>query len=110
MSLRARSLTEVKAPRGEHIAFDAAEPEFDLIEPRGIGRSKMQVQLGMIGQELCDPLGLMGREVVGGDVDLASLGLQRSKLAQEGHKLLAVWRAADCPRTLPPFAVSGQYT
>ena len=73
---------------GDDIAFDAAEPEFDLIEPRGIGRSKMQVHLGMIGQELCDPLGLMGREVVGDDVDLASLGLQRSKLAQEGHKLL----------------------
>ena len=54
----------------------------------------MQVHLGMIGQELCDPLGLMGREVVGDDVDLASLGLQRSKLAQEGHKLLGVWRAA----------------
>ncbi len=45
---------------GDDIAFDAAEPEFDLIEPRGIGRSKMQVHLGMIGQELCDPLGLMG--------------------------------------------------
>src|SRR6266478_662842 len=73
---------------GDDVAFDAAEPEFDLIEPRGIGRSKMQVHLGMIGQELCDPLGLMGREVVGDDVDLASLGLQRSKLAQEGHKLL----------------------
>jgi hypothetical protein len=49
-------------PAGDHIAFDAAEPEFDLIEPRGIGRSKMQVQLGMIGQELCDPLGLMRRQ------------------------------------------------
>jgi hypothetical protein len=26
-------------PAGDHIAFDAAEPEFDLIEPRGIGAS-----------------------------------------------------------------------
>src|SRR5882757_6194794 len=76
-------------PAGDHLAFDAAEPEFDLIEPRGIGRSKMQVQLGMIGQELCDPLGLMGREVVGDDVDLATPGLQRNDLTQEGHKLLS---------------------
>src|SRR5580700_1510484 len=49
----------------------------------------MQVQLGMIGQELRDPLGLMGREVVGDDVDLATLGLQRNNLAQEGHKLFS---------------------
>src|SRR5271155_6130879 len=75
-------------PASDHIAFDAAEPEFDLIEPRGIGRSEMQVQLGMIGQELCDPPGLMRREVVGDDVDLATLGLQRNNLAQESHKLL----------------------
>ena len=33
-------------PAGDHLAFDAAEPEFDLIEPRGIGRSKMQLPLG----------------------------------------------------------------
>jgi hypothetical protein len=74
-------------PAGAHLAFDAAEPEFDLIEPRRIGRSKMQMQLGMIGQELCDPPGLMGREVVGDDVDLATPGLQRNNLAQECHKL-----------------------
>jgi len=47
----------------------------------------MQVQLEMIGQELCDPLGLMGREVVG-EVDLAAPGLQRNNLAQKSHKLL----------------------
>jgi hypothetical protein len=57
-----------KDPAGDHIAFDPAEPEFNLIEPRGIGGSEVQVHLGMIGQELRDPLGLMGREVVGDDV------------------------------------------
>src|SRR5258708_22308775 len=88
---------------GDDIAFDAAEPEFDLIEPRGIGRSKMQVHLGMIGQELCDPLGLMGREVVGDDVDLASLGVQRSKLAQEGHTLLGGMAAAGAAPAPAPL-------
>jgi len=61
MSLRAKFLDRGEDPASDDLAFDAAEPEFDLIEPRGIGRSKMQVQLGMFGQELCDPLGLMGR-------------------------------------------------
>src|ERR1700693_2754593 len=77
-----------KDPAGDHIAFDPAEPEFNLIEPRGIGGSEVQVHLGMIGQELRDPLGLMGREVVGDEVDLTTSGLQRNNLAQEGHKLL----------------------
>src|SRR5260370_42631974 len=78
-----------KDPAGDHIAFDPAEPEFNLIEPRGIGGSEVQVHLGMIGQELRDPLGLMGREVVGDEVDLTTLGLQRNNLAHEGHKLLS---------------------
>jgi hypothetical protein len=49
----------------------------------------VRLQLGMIGQELRDPLGLMGREVVGDDVDLATLGLQRNNLTQEGDQLLS---------------------
>src|SRR5258708_39371647 len=80
-------------PASDDIAFDAAEPEFDLIEPRGIGRSKMQVQLGMFGQELCDPLVLMRRGVVGDVVDLASPALQLNNMTRESHKLL---RAIVC--------------
>jgi hypothetical protein len=45
-------------PARHHLAFDAGKPQFDLIEPRGVGRGEMQVQLGIIGEELCDPLGL----------------------------------------------------
>ena len=92
-------------PAGDHIAFDAAEPEFDLIEPRGIGRSKVQVQFGMIGQELCDPLGLMGREVVGDDMDLATPGLQRNNLAQESHKLLGSMAGSGLTQDLAAFGV-----
>jgi len=92
-------------PASDHIAFDAAEPEFDLIEPRGIGRSEMQVQLGMIGQELRDPPGLMGREVVGDDVDLATLGLQRNNLAQESHKLLGGMVGSGLTQDLAAFGV-----
>jgi len=36
-------------PPGDHIAFDLGESEFDLIKPRGQGRSEMQVQLGILG-------------------------------------------------------------
>src|SRR3984893_18210346 len=92
-------------PAGDDLAFDAAEPEFDLIEPRRIGRSKMQVQLGMSGQELCDPLGLMGREVVGDDVDLATPGLQRNNLAQESHKLFSGMVGRGLTQDLAAFGV-----
>ena len=86
--LTRRVIDGAEDPAGDHIAFDAGEPQFDLIEPRGIGWSEMQVQLGMLGQELCDPLGLMRREVVGDNVDLAAFGFQRHDLAEKGHKLL----------------------
>src|SRR3984893_10134266 len=92
-------------PAGDDLAFDAAEPEFDLIEPRRIGRSKMQVQLWMIGQELCDPLCLMGREVVGDDVDLATPGLQRNNLAQESHKLFGGMVRRGLTQDLAAFGV-----
>src|ERR1700728_4258161 len=48
----------------------------------------MQVQLGMLGQKLCYPLGLMRREVVGDNMDLPAFGFQRNDLAEKGHKLL----------------------
>src|ERR1700732_145522 len=92
-------------PASDDLAFDPAEPEFDLIEPRRIGRSKMQVQLGMIGQELCDPLGLMGREVVGDDVDLATPGLQRNNLTQESHKLIGGMVGSGLTQDLAAFGV-----
>src|SRR6267143_1782140 len=65
----------------------------------------MQVQLGMIGQELCDPLGLMRREVVGDDVDLATPGLQRNNLAQESHKLLGGMVGSGLTQDLAAFGV-----
>ncbi len=48
----------------------------------------MHVPLGMFSQELCDPLGLLRREVVGDNVNLPAFGFQRNDLAEKGHKLL----------------------
>src|ERR1700683_4270437 len=91
-------------PAGDHIAFDSGEPQFNLIEPRGIGWSEMQVQLGMLGQELCDPLGLMRRKVVGDNVDLAAFGFQRHDLAEKATNSSVVWRGAAGGRA---FALAG---
>jgi len=92
-------------PAGDHLAFDAGEPQVDLIEPRGIGWSEMQVQLGMLGQELCDPPGLMRREVVGDNVDLPAFGFQRNDLVEKGYKLLGGMVGDGLPQDLAAFGL-----
>ena len=65
----------------------------------------MQVQLGMIGEELRDPPGLMRREVVGDEMDLATPGLQRNNLAQKSHKLLGGMVGSGLTQDLATFGV-----
>ena len=54
---------------GDDFPFDLAEPEFDLIQRRRIGRREVKLDARMGGQEFPDGLGLVGREVVENDVD-----------------------------------------
>ena len=57
------------------------------------------MQLGMLGQELCHPLGLMRREVVGDNMDLPAFGFQRNDLAEKGHKLFGGMVGGGLTRT-----------
>ena len=72
-----------------------------------IGRTKRSISLDLtkpeareivyaivIGQELRDALGRMGREVVGDDVDLATLGLRATIWPKKATNSSVVWRAA----------------
>ncbi|MFP6858894.1 MAG: hypothetical protein VCA73_16570 [Roseibacillus sp.] len=43
-------------PSGDQVALDLGEPDFDLVEPRGISRSLVEVQVGMVREELCNSL------------------------------------------------------
>jgi len=49
---------------GDYITFYSREPEFDLIEPRGISRSVVDVDVGVAGQKLFHPFGFVGGEIV----------------------------------------------
>ena len=73
---------------GDHVALDPSEPVLDLIEPGRIGRGEVQVDVGMLGEEFTDALGLMGGEVIEDDVDLAPPRLNGNELAEEGDELL----------------------
>ena len=63
-----------KDAAGDEIALNFREPDFDLIEPRRIGRRVMNAHLGMTSQKIADRLGLMRAQVIADDVN----GLLRS--------------------------------
>jgi hypothetical protein len=72
---------------GDNLPLDLGEPDFDLVEPGRIGGSKMNAELGIIGQEIVDEFGFVGREIVSDDMDLASAGLGGHDLGQKVDKL-----------------------
>ena len=56
--------------------FEEAEPDLDLVEPGGVGRGEVEVDVPMTGQPAV-VLGLVGSEVVEHDVDL-QIGVRMS--------------------------------
>ena len=47
-----------------------AQPDLDLVEPRGVGRSKVEVASGTAGQPLLDPGVFVGAVVVDDQVNV----------------------------------------
>ncbi len=74
-------------PRAMTIALDLAEPQLNLVEPRGVGRSEVQVNLGVCFQEIFDGLTLVRREVIGDHVDLFAPRLIDHDVGEEGDEL-----------------------
>ncbi len=87
MSFRLRSDTDVNNPPGHHVSLNLGEPRLDLVEPGRVGRSKGQMNLRVLGQELVDPCGLVRREVVSDDMDLLASKLVGHNVSQEGDEL-----------------------
>jgi len=67
----------------EQVPLDLGEPQFDLIQPRRIGRREVQPDIGVRDQERAHGLRLMRREVIDDHVDLAARGLSGDDLAEE---------------------------
>src|SRR4249920_179167 len=70
----------------QQVALDLRKPELDLVEPGRIGRREMQPHVRMREQEGAHGLGLMGREIVGDDVNVSSLRLTRDDVTEEVDK------------------------
>ena len=69
----------------DHVALDLLEPELDLVEPGGVRRREVQMEL----EELLHASRLVRREVVEDHVDLAVSGVHGHQGTQEGDELLA---------------------
>ena len=74
---------------GNQIALDFGEPDFDLIKPGGIGRSKVKVHIGVVAQEGCDSLSFVSREIVSNDMNLLAWSHTGDQFIQKGDKLCA---------------------
>jgi len=66
------------------------------------------MDFGMSREELLNSLGLVGREVVGNEMNLLTARLIGHHLGEEGHWL--VWRAAVLPTTSPLRVLSAAYS
>src|SRR5690349_11300876 len=71
---------------GEQIPFDLGEPEFDLIEPRRVGRCEMQTYVGVRDQEGPHRLRLVRREIVENHMNLAPPRLTGDDVSEELDK------------------------
>ncbi len=72
---------------GNDVALDLGEPKFDLVEPRGVGRGEVQVNLRMPIQKVVDLARLMGREIVRNHVDFFAARLVDDDVRQKGDEL-----------------------
>ncbi len=59
----------------------------------------MQRDFGVLGQELLHGFGLMGRKIIGDEMDAPLRRLRSDDLLEKSHKLALVWRSAVLPKT-----------
>ena len=73
----------------DNIALNFREPDFNLVEPRGIGGRVMKLDIGMGLKEFSDRLGFVRRKVIGNDMDFFVSRLRGHNIGQKGYKLCA---------------------
>src|SRR6202047_794906 len=76
-----------KDAAGNEIALDFREPDFDLIEPRRIGRRVMNAYFRVTSQKIADCLGFMCAQVIADDVNGSFWSLTGDEVFQKGDEL-----------------------
>ena len=85
-------LDRCEYPPCDDIALDFGKPQFHLIEPGGIGRGEMYMDVGMSCEKLFDLRGFVSGEIVSDDMDLFALGLMSDELREKATNSAEVWR------------------
>ena len=71
------------------VSLDLGEPDLDLIEPRGVGGSVMEFDVGMGAQKALNGCSFMSRKVVSYDMNVGFGGLGSDHLGEKLHELSA---------------------
>jgi hypothetical protein len=85
----------------DRVALDLAEPQLNLVQPGGVGRGEVQMDIAVIRQEVANQFGFVGGEVVENDVDLLSLRLGRHQRTEEGDEFGAGMVGRGVPNNFP---------
>src|SRR5438105_1716173 len=85
-------------PASDNVSLHLGEPDFNLVQPRGVRGSKMKPHGGMLVEECSHQRSFLGAEVVENDMDLPIRRLGGDHFTQKRHKLLLVWREAPVDR------------
>lgn len=76
-----------KYSAGDHVALDFRKPDLHLIQPGRIRWREVKPHLGMLGQELLDRRGFVGRKIVEHDVNLTGPLRLSDQLSEKRHEL-----------------------
>ena len=76
-----------KDAAGNEITLDFREPDFDLVEPRRIGRRVMNAHLRMTSQKIADRFGFMRTQVITDDVNDLLWSLTGDEIFQKRDEL-----------------------
>ena len=57
-------------PASDNVALHRGEPDFDLVQPRRVGGSKVKLDVAMLVEEIAHQRRFVGAEVVENDMDL----------------------------------------
>ena len=90
-----------KDATGEKIALDFCEPEFDLVEPGGIGGGVMEAHARVGGQKVLHPWGLVGGKVIENDMDRLFGRTGGGQLFQKAHELGAGMARGGFAQNMP---------
>ena len=76
-------------PSRNNVALNLGKPNFDLVEPTGVGRSVVDTNRRVGLKEFKNTLGFVGAQIIGNDVDLATCRLTGHDLGEEIDELCA---------------------